>query len=338
MKAIAPGKLILSGEHAVVYGKPALAMAIDRSAQAIILPTAEDEISFSLHNYDHHEKFRVRALREFKKRARTNYDLFLAGELSIKDVLVKPIELMQFTFITLLDGLHLKLEKGRGVNIDLKSDIPIGCGLGSSAATVLSEIRAIGHYFRVDFRPEWHYKYSIEAENMQHGHASGVDSYVSLHGGCVRFQDGVGQKVAMPNMPIFIVNTGIPESTTGECVSQVADKFKTSEIWDEFEEVTDRISKVIGSGDIEAMQAAVRDNHRLLSKIGVVPEPIQHFISEIEKWGGAAKTCGAGAVAGDAAGIIMVIADKPPIELCQRYGYELSAVRGDPLGVRIVGD
>jgi len=327
MKAIAPGKLILSGEHAVVYGKPALAMAIDRSAQAVILPTAEDEVSFSLHNYDHHEKFRMRALREFRKRARNNYDLFLAGELGIKDVLVKPIELMQFTFITLLDGLHLKLEKGRGVNIDLKSDIPIGCGLGSSAATVLSEIRAIGHYFRVDFKPEWHYKYSIEAENMQHGHASGVDSYVSLHGGCVRFQNGVGENVAMPNIPIFIVNTGIPQTTTGECVSQVAEKFRTSAIWDEFEEVTNRISEVIGGKDIEAMQAAVRDNHRLLVKIGVVPEPIQQFIREIEKWGGAAKTCGAGAVAGDSAGIIMVIAGKPPIELCQRYGFELSAVR-----------
>ena len=85
------------------------------------------------------------------------------------------------------------------------------------------------------------------------------------------------------------------------------------------------------------MQAAVRENHKLLVKIGVVPDPIQQFIKDVEKWGGAAKTCGAGAVAGDSAGIVMVIAENPPIELCQRYGYELSAVRGDPLGVRIVG-
>jgi len=338
VKAIAPGKIILSGEHAVVYGRPALAMAIDRSAQAVILPTAEETVSFSLHDYDHHEKFRMRAMREFKKRVKNNYELFLAGELGIKDVLVKPVELMQFTFITILDGLHLKMEKGRGVNISVQSNIPAGCGLGSSAATVLSEIRALGHYFRVDFKPEWHYKYSMEAENMQHGRASGVDSYVSLHGGCVRFQDGVGEKVAMPNMPIFIVNTGTPATGTGECVSRVAEQYKNSGIWDEFEAVTNRISEVIGGNDIEAMQAAVRENHRLLTKIGVVPEAVQRFIADIEKWGGAAKTCGAGAVSGDSAGIVMVIAEKPPVELCRRYGYELSAVRGDPLGVRIVGD
>jgi mevalonate kinase len=295
-------------------------------------------VSFSLQDYNHHEKFRVRALREFRKRAKTNYELFLAGELGIRDVLVKPVELLQFTFITLLDGLHLKLEKGRGININMSSNIPIGCGLGSSAATVLSELRAVGHYFRVDFKPEWHYKYSLEAENMQHGYASGVDSYVSLHGGCVKFQNGVGEKVAMPSLPIFIVQTGTPQTTTGECVSEVADGFKASAIWDEFEDVTQRISEVIGGKDIEALQEAVRDNHRLLTKIGVVPEPVQHFVKSIEDWGGAAKICGAGAVAGEGAGIVMVIAEKPPIEICQRYGYELSAVRGDPLGVRIVGD
>jgi mevalonate kinase len=336
MKAIAPGKLIISGEHAVVYGRPALAMAIDRSAQAIIQPTTNDEVRFALENYDHNESFKMRALRELRKRVRTNYDLFLAGELGIREVLVKPIELMQFAFITLLDGLHLKLN--HGLEINMSSNIPVGCGLGSSAATVLSELRAIGHFLRVDFRPDWHYKYSLEAENMQHGHASGVDTYVSLHGGCVRFQNGEGQKVPMPGVPIFIVQTGTPITTTGESVAHVAHDFKSSPIWDDFEAVTNAMAEVIGSNDIEAMQEVIRENHKLLSAIGVVPENVQRFIRDIEVSGGAAKICGAGAVAGNNGGTVMVIAEKPPVELCERYGYELAAVRGDPLGVRIIGD
>lgn len=335
MKAIAPGKLILSGEHAVVYGKPAVAMAIDLSAQTTITAAAGPDVAFSLHNYGQHERFRIRALREMNKRIQHNYQCFLQGELGIRDVLVKPIELIQFAFITLLDGLHLKLEEG--VDIGLTSTIPVGCGLGSSAASVLSELRAVGHFLRVDFRPDWHYKYSIVAENMQHGRASGVDSYVSLHGGCVRFQDGDGVKIAMPSIPVFIVNTGTPETTTGECVEDVRRHFEHDRVWNDFEGVTDEIANVIGGKDIESIQSAVRENHKLLCRIGVVPERVQQFVRDVEAGGGAAKICGAGATRGITGGIVMVIAEKPPIELCRRYDYTLSAVRGDPLGVRIVG-
>lgn len=336
MKAVAPGKLILSGEHAVVYDRPALAMAIDRSAQVVVSPTAHELVSFSLANYKQSESFTIRALRELRKRVSNNYHLFLDGELGIRDVLHKPVELFQFAFITLLDGLHLKLEKG--MDISLHSNIPIGCGMGSSAATVLSEIRAIGHFFRVDFRPDWHYKYSLEVENMQHGYASGVDSYVSLHGGCVRFQSGTAEKVPLPRVPIFIVHTGIPETTTGECVSRVAHDFERSAIWEDFEAITRQMEQVLGRKDIGAFQAAVRDNHRLLVRIGVVPGRVQQFIADVERWGGAAKVCGAGAVGGDSGGVVMVVAEKPPLDLCRQYGYELVAVRGEPLGVRIIGD
>lgn len=336
MKAIAPGKIILSGEHAVVYGRPAVAMAIDRCAQTTIRRASGSDVSFSLHDYKQHESFKLRALHEMARRIQRDYELFQGGKLGIRQVLVKPVELILFSFITLLDGLHIKLEEG--LDIGLTSSIPIGCGLGSSAASVLSELRALGHYLRVDFRPDWHYKYSMLAENLQHGKASGVDSYVSLNGGCVRFQEGQGVAVPMPRMPLFVVNTGMPEQSTGECVEFVKENKGNSSIWNDFEAVTNEVANVIGGRDTESMHRAIQENHRLLCEIGVVPDKVASFVKEIEASGGAAKICGAGAIAGDSGGMVLVLSESPPTAICQKYGYEIQAVRGDPLGVRIIDD
>ena len=335
MKAIAPGKLILSGEHAVVYDKPAIAMAIDRSAQSVILPSDDtDEISFELQDLSQSGSFTIRALRELKNRLAKNYRLFLEGKLGIRDVLYKPVELFQFAFITILDGLHLKV--ANGVKIQLHSNIPIGCGMGSSAATVLSVLRGVGHYFRVEFRPEWYHAYSLEAENLQHGHASGVDTYISLNGGCARFQKGEAQKLPLPRMPMHLVHTGVPETTTGECVSRVRETFGDSNIWSEFEAVTNAMEKALATNNLEDIQSCIRENNRLLAGIGVVPGRVQEFISEVESTGAAAKVCGAGAVAGDKGGIVMVCSEQAPKQLCNKYGYDIVSVRGEPLGARIV--
>lgn len=334
MIAIAPGKLILSGEHAVVYGRPALAMAIDRCAQSIISPGHNDLVSFNLLDLKEHDSFTLRALNELRARLARNYQLFLNGDLGIRDVLHKPIELFEFAFITLLDGLHLKF--GEGLDVQTHSNIPIGCGMGSSAATVLSMLRALGHYFRVEFRPDWFLKYSMEAEKLQHGFPSGVDSYISLHGGCALFRNGVADSVPLPRLRLYLVNTGTPAATTGECVVAVKQKFANDLIWNDFEAVTLELEKALRANDRETFQRMVAENQRLLDRIGVVPEKVRRFVAEIEARDGAAKVCGAGSVLGDNGGMVLVLAEKPPVDLCKQYGYELITVRGDPLGARIV--
>jgi len=337
MKAIAPGKLILSGEHAVVYGRPALAMAVNRHAQAFVLEDGADgTVSFDLADLTGEKgSFTLRALREMHRRTRENYRAFLEGRLGIRDVLHKPIELFEFAFVNVLDGLHLKL--GPGVNIRLHSNIPIGCGMGSSAATVMSVLRGLGHYFRIEFRPDWYYKYSLEAENLQHGHASGLDTYVSMHGGCVRFRQGEARSLPLPRLPLYVVNTGTPASTTGEAVAPVAAAVgPKSRIWDEFERTTNAFETALSNADGPAFLSAVRTNHRLLRDIGVVPDRVAEFVAEIEKSGGAAKICGAGAVSGDAGGMLLVAGRRPDPALCAAYGCESLTIRPDPMGVRIV--
>lgn len=334
MRAIAPGKLILSGEHAVVYGRPALAMAIDRCAQSVVTIGTPDLVSFNLLDLKESDSFTLRALDDLKTRLQRNYQLFLNGELGIRDVLHKPIELFEYAFIILLDGLSLKFSDG--LNIQTQSNIPIGCGMGSSAATILSLLRGIGHYFRVEFRPDWFLKYSLEAEKLQHGFPSGVDSFISLNGGCALFRNGEATSVPLPRLALYLVNTGMPAATTGECVVAVKSRFERDTIWNDFEAVTLSLEKAIRENKLEDVQQAIRENHRLLARIGVVPSKVQQFIADVEQQGGAAKICGAGSVAGDHAGMVLVLADRPPADLCQRYGFELTTVRGDPLGARIV--
>ncbi len=334
MKAVAPGKLILSGEHSVVYGKPAVAMAIDRSVTATIEPGTAGEVAFELPDIHENESFTIMALQDFKRRALTNYRLFLEGELGIRDVLYKPVDLFKFAFITVLDGLHHSLDSG--MVIKLKSNIPVGSGLGSSAASVLSELRALGHYLRVDFKPDWYYEFSLESEKLQHGHPSGVDSHISLYGGCARFENGAATSIPLPRMPMFLVETGAPEATTGECVMQVKEQFENDLIWNDFEVVTNEVEKAVRANNNALIHSLIRENHRLLCRIGVVPEKVQQFAADVEAAGGAAKICGAGSILGEAGGVVLVLADFMPTALCEKYGYNVSPVRGDPLGTRIV--
>ncbi len=334
MKAVAPGKLIISGEHAVVYGKPAIAMAIDRSAVFELTPQAGNQIAFDLPGIGLSDSHTLLALRDLKRRVEKKYREFLNGDIGIGYVLEAPIDLFRFAFIHTLDGLHRHIDSG--MVMKLRSSIPVGCGMGSSAATVLSEIRALGHYLRVDFKPDWYYEYSLEAEKLQHGKPSGVDSYISLHGGCAKFQNGTAVSMSLPRMKMYMVQTGIPMSTTGECVMQVAKEFENSSIWSEFEDVTNAVENAIRTNNVQKLHWLVRENNRLLASIGVVPKRVQQFIAEIEAWGGSAKICGAGSVTGENGGVVLVISETQPTELCAKYGYIVSPVRGDPLGTRII--
>lgn len=333
IKVLAPGKLILSGEHAVVHGQPALAMAINRYTTATVSRDPIPQILFDLSDLAHSSHLSFAALRDLKDKIKRKYHRFIRGDYSIRDVVQKPFELAQFAFGVLADSLNLTIPDG--VKIQVQSDIPMGCGMGSSAATILSVMHAISSYMQKPLSREALYQIALEAENMQHGRSSGLDLRIAMEGGCHFVQDGVPQARDLPTLPFYLINTGTPESTTGQCVEKVAPLFQSAQLQSEFASVTQTMDIAIQKQSLQETQAAIQANHRLLTEIGVVPVKIQEFIAKIEAEGGAAKICGAGAIAGDNAGAVLVAAEDRNMlsEISSRFAYNVIPISGETRGV-----
>lgn len=336
MKVYAPGKLILSGEHAVVHGQPALAMAVNRYAVATVQRGLLPKVSLDLSDISHSSHLTLHDLLSIKDRVKRKYQKFVRGEYHIRDVLRKPFELVQAA-LGIVAGQH-NITLPDGMKIQVTSDIPIGSGMGSSAASILCVMKAASLHLNIPISTDILYQMALEAENLQHGNSSGLDLRVSLHGGCVYVK---GLQISARDIPAFslhLVNTGTPSASTGECVDHVAPHFQSPVLCDEFAAVTNAMDEALKQQSWQHMRDAVRDNHLLLTQIGVVPKRVQDFISKVEAGDGAAKVCGAGSISGDRAGIVMVLTKDVDqlAALCREYHYETFPVQGESRGVHVV--
>ena len=334
LKVRTPAKLILSGEHSVVYGHPAIAMAVNRYTEATARWISPLQLSFNLMGIDFKRRITLHTLRKLKTKLKEKYHQYHLGHLSIRNVLQKPFELSLFTVINVLDKLKNKLPMG--IDIATDSTIPIGCGMGSSAASVVSIVYALTKFLDIHLQLEEYIRLGIESENFQHGHSSGLDVYTVYYGGLVRYHHGACQARALPNFPMMVVQTGRPRSTTGECVMQVASHFKHTTIGEDFAAITNQLDQALQENDFLKIQESIRINHRLLDKVGVVPEKVNHFILDVEKLGAAAKVCGAGSVSGDAAGIVLIASDIDVTTVAHQYGYQVIPICGDARGTCVI--
>jgi len=265
---------------------------------------------------------------------RYNYEQFVQGRLNVAGIVTAPVDLFVYVYISLLDRFAEK--KTAGLLITIESTVPAGCGMGSSASTIVSLITVLAAYLKIPVAPDKFYDLALETENLQHGHSSGVDPYIALHGGFCRFRNKQPHRLPMPDFPFTIINTGAPAASTGESVAQVAQRFRTSFIWKDFQAVTAAFEQACSAGNKSELMRCVRENHRLLCTIGVVPETVQHFIAGLEKQGGAGKISGAGSVKGEQAGIVLALGEEN-IEISSAdYGYKILSIKGEENGARIV--
>ncbi len=332
MRAVAPGKIIISGEHAVVYGNPALVMAVDRFSTCQVKPLKIKDILVQLPDLGINKSVAIAELPEIRNELLIKYKNYIDGQIQISQVLTDPVHLFVYLITSLTENYNLIPEQG--FDLTVTSQLPIGGGMGSSASVIVSSLLAMATHLHVkDDGP--FYNLALEAENLLHGRSSGVDPYIALHGGCVKYRNKQAQKIQSPVWALNVAYTGKPVSGTGECVNMVRENFANSSIWSEFKDVTETMQSSLELQNENRFLQSVRSNHTLLTQIGVVPEKVQKFISIIENMGGAAKTCGAGAVRGENAGIVM-FAGKVDPEIVDEFGYSVYPISVEENGARII--
>lgn len=162
MKAMAsaPAKTILFGEHSVVYGEPAIAGAVNKRAVVKIRPSKSD------------------------KSILKSYDLNFEAELDTenKKYVLKKGKPGIIRYI--LEALS-KVHNHSPIEILLSSNIPIGSGLGSSAAVTVATLAALYRYHNIKFNKKSLAHDAHMVEEAVQGIASPLDTLVSTYGGLV---------------------------------------------------------------------------------------------------------------------------------------------------------
>jgi len=236
------GKVILAGEHAVVYGKMALATSISLGLSVRVV-----------------EK----------------------GESAKNPVIEKAIEVA-----------------GGNENIQVKitSELPIGSGLGSSAAISAATIKAVREYLGKLIEKDELFELTMECEKLAHGNPSGIDAATVVYGGLIGFVKGKPiekLKIKRP-LKLLLVDSGKPSETTKEMVELVAENQDKDIVIEQIGKITELVKSKLILG--EEIGQLLNENGLLLEKLGVVGEKAKKLSNELRMEGASVKITGAGGV------------------------------------------
>lgn len=332
-----PAKLILSGEHAVLYHCPALSLAIQLPTHCTLEFVPSEQLTFSLTLTDLQltAQCTQEAWRDQVDAVQQRFQAFRQNQLSIKAVLTTPEQLIWMTLATF--DQHHPLKTGHW-GIRIHSEAPMGRGLGSSAAVIVSTLAALFDAHQLPQDDDKLLEMAQQIEHYQHGRSSGIDPATLLHPGLLRFT--LGEKPhpldhsGFGQLNAWLIDTGAPQSSTGECVAAVRPFADDAALWQDFADVSAQIEQAWLAQDETGLKAAINRNHQLLCQIGVVPAKVADFIEHLKsQYQAAAKICGAGSVSGDHAGIVLCLSQQPPKQLCEQYGYRYFAMQPDSRGI-----
>jgi len=281
VEASAPGKVILYGEHSVVYRGPAVVLAIDRRAKVFAEKRTDNRIFVDADNLGFSGYFEddvYHAVRGQSWRGRNLAALNVSAK--------KTIEYLG--------------EEG-GVNLKVRSMIPIAVGLGSSAAICVATVGAVEKLHEGGLKKEEISNVAFEGETIIHGKPSGVDNNVSTFGGVMSYEKGEGFTHHQLSKEIpFIIGNSRKKRSTKRMVENVAVlKERNPDVMDNFIDAMDNIARegldALLKTDLGKMGDLMDLNHGLLSGIGVSTMKLEILCHTARKNGAlGAKLTGAG--------------------------------------------
>ena len=284
-KASAPGKVILFGEHFVVYGVKAILCSINKR----ITVTAEKT---------------------------TDKKIFINSE--IGNLILEPNKSISEINSRLKPFYYLanKVIKNQdtGIQIKIDSEIPLGVGLGSSSACCVAGAAAIFKLFG-DISKEEILELAIEAERTIFENTSGADCTVCVYGGIMEYDKKQGFKKIEdePNFQLVIANSNI-EHSTESMVSEVKaftikNKEEFSKLLDQELELVEDVLKLLKENNTIKLGEKINQNQKYLETIGISNNQLRKMIEIGQKTSFGAKITGSGG-----GGCIFAITDESNLE------------------------
>ncbi|RPI33060.1 MAG: mevalonate kinase [Chloroflexota bacterium] len=273
--ATAPGKIILFGEHAVVYGQPAMAVpvtGVQARAVALAAPRAEPGM------------VQIQAP-----------DIGLEAFLH-----TLPVD---HPLAAAVGGVFKALGVSRppAFTLRITSTIPVAAGMGSGAAVSVAIIRAVSAFLGHPFSVEQVSALAFEVEKLHHGTPSGIDNTVVAYARPVYFVRGRPLETFTTPQPLTIVigDTGVA-SPTAIAVGDVRSAWQADP--GPYEALFLRIGQVVRSaraaierGQVSSLGPLMDENHHLLRQIGVSSPELEHLVESARQAGAlGAKLSGGG--------------------------------------------
>lgn len=332
-----PGKVILMGEHAAVYGRSAVVAAVDLRlcVEAGLRPAGGSmdggEVRLFLPDIDVEETHPWSEVVDYSDLARRHWHAFRTGKESfVADR--APDALVRIAVGEALASLPAPAASnltGHDLELRLQSAIPVGAGLGSSAAAAVGVVAAVRALAGGRAHPVDDVKAveaaALEVERRQHGFPSGIDSGTVLRGGVLLVRRA-GEELRFDDLPrpewlsgaVDILDSGTPGQTTGAVVTAVRRRYdeepeRTAAVFDRIEAAVESFRAALQDGGSRDAASAIADGHRALVDLGVVPPAVARRIASVEAAGASAKISGAGALEGESAGALICMLGGRPV-------------------------